>query len=275
MALSDYLLALGSVVNDGTGDSLRDGGLKLNALLGETFNPKHPKFGAVGDGVADDGPAWNLTRADIPTNGGVMLITPGSYLLTTAFTFASATNVLVIILSGVVLAGEALPTASGTNSIIDLRSGLVSLLSGVLSFGDGSGVSLKRTANQLRTGGDFFVTGDMVLGGELHFPIRNTTIASSPGNNIAEGVGGLHRIDTSTGANYVITGFSASAGGRLMMVINISAFNLTLNNQDAGSSAANRMLLPNAGNLVLGPDEGVSLIYDATTARWRAVGTAV
>lgn len=91
---------------------------------GAVFNVKHPDFGAKGDGVADDGIAWNLTRAAVPTNGGVVLVPPGDYLLTTAFTFSTQTNVLLWLFPGVVLTGSALPTPTGTNAVLDWRSGI-------------------------------------------------------------------------------------------------------------------------------------------------------
>ena len=92
---------------------------------GEVFNVRHPSYGAVGDGVADDGPAWNLARAAVNAAGGIVLVPQGAYLLTTAFTFAAATNVLLVLQPGVVLTGSALPAPTGTNAILDLRSGTV------------------------------------------------------------------------------------------------------------------------------------------------------
>lgn len=79
-------------------------------------------WGAVGDGVADDGPAWNAARAALPSSGGIVFVPPGSYNLVTAFTFGGQTNVLVLIAAGVTLLGSALPAATGTNAILNLTS---------------------------------------------------------------------------------------------------------------------------------------------------------
>lgn len=81
--------------------------------------------GAVGDGVTDDGVAWNNARASLPAGGGMVFVPPGSYALTTAFTFGGQSNVLVWISAGVTLSGQALPVATGTNMLIDLRSGIL------------------------------------------------------------------------------------------------------------------------------------------------------
>lgn len=91
---------------------------------GAVYNVRHPDFGGIGDGVADDGLAFNKTRAGVPSDGGVVLVPPGSYLLTTAFTFAAQTGVQLLLLPGVVLTGSALPIPTGTNSILDWRSGI-------------------------------------------------------------------------------------------------------------------------------------------------------
>ena len=54
-------------------------------------------------------------------------------------------------------------------------------------------------------------------------------------------------------------------------LLNVSANNVTLNHQDAGSVAANRIISPTGANYVLGPDESCEIWYDATTARWRSI----
>jgi hypothetical protein len=84
---------------------------------------RHPdfNFGAKGDGVNDDGIAWNLALAHLPTEGGTVFVPPGDYLLTTAFSFGAKDNVMLWIMPGVVLTGEALPAATGNNFIQDWR----------------------------------------------------------------------------------------------------------------------------------------------------------
>ena len=129
---------------------------------GAIYNVKHPDFGAEGDGVADDGPSWNLTRAAVPANGGVVFVPPGSYLLTTAFTFSSQNNVLLWIMPGVVLTGSALPVASGANAILDWRSEVFNIsgplrLSTVITSSDDATPSVL-TGNILKIGGSTTIT---------------------------------------------------------------------------------------------------------------------
>lgn len=102
---------------------------------GEVFNVRHPSYGAVGDGVADDGPAWNLARAAVNAAGGIVIVPQGAYLLTTAFTFAAQDDVLLWLLPGVVLTGSALPAATGDNAILDWRNGIWDYSSDLIAAG--------------------------------------------------------------------------------------------------------------------------------------------
>ena len=68
-----------------------------------------------------------------------------------------------------------------------------------------------------------------------------------------------------------ITGLLAPAsGGRVIAFININAATaIDLNNEDAGSAAANRFAL--GANVSLSAGQGVILWYDFTSSRWRLV----
>jgi hypothetical protein len=65
-----------------------------------------------------------------------------------------------------------------------------------------------------------------------------------------------------------ITGLGAGADGRILSIINIGTTNkLVLKNQDTGSTAANRLLLP--ADVSLDPNSQIVLRYDGTDSRWR------
>ena len=72
-----------------------------------------------------------------------------------------------------------------------------------------------------------------------------------------------------------VTGFSAGqVDGRLLTLRNVSAsgVTITLKHDNALSTAANRMLLPGAADLLLPLFESVTLIYDAAVPRWAKFG---
>jgi len=98
------------------------------------------------------------------------------------------------------------------------------------------------------------------------------TIGSSQNNYNPTGFGnaGLLRIAASTAVN--VTGLAAGATGRLVQVHNVGSFNITLTDSDTNSTAANRFSLRGAASFILTPNKTISLQYDATSARWRAIG---
>jgi hypothetical protein len=66
-----------------------------------------------------------------------------------------------------------------------------------------------------------------------------------------------------------ITGIAGGADGRQLLLVNIGAFNITLQNQDVASAAANRFL--GIADLVLAPSAMVLIVYDSSESRWRIV----
>jgi len=82
---------------------------------------------------------------------------------------------------------------------------------------------------------------------------------------------------TLTGGDHSLTGIAngagpEGAGGRFLLVLNVSAGSekLLLQHEDAGSVAANQMLLPYS-SIAIGPNSAVQLWYDLAALRWRLV----
>lgn len=139
------LINIGTIANDGTGDPIRTAFQKLNRNAPGWLSVL--SYGAIGNGVADDGPAWNTARAAVPSTGGAVYVPPGSYNLATAFTFGSQSNVQLILAAGVVLTGLALPLPAGTsNTIVDWRATGVATGHTALSLPD-NGCSLSVGVN--------------------------------------------------------------------------------------------------------------------------------
>jgi hypothetical protein len=69
-----------------------------------------------------------------------------------------------------------------------------------------------------------------------------------------------------------ITGFANGSDGKLLRLINASSSKVTINDQDAGSTAANRITTGVGAALVLLPGGALNLIYDTTASLWRVVG---
>ena len=74
-----------------------------------------------------------------------------------------------------------------------------------------------------------------------------------------------------TDASRNITGLQGGADGRIVSIVNVGSFDIVLTDEDALSLAANRFAL--TGNLTLRADQGVILVYDSTSSRWRVAGS--
>jgi len=77
---------------------------------------------------------------------------------------------------------------------------------------------------------------------------------------------------TSVSGNITITGFiAAGQDGVEHTLINVdSVDNITIPNQSASSSAINRVITSTGSDIVLAPNQGVDMVYDSTSQRWRA-----
>ena len=85
--------------------------------------------------------------------------------------------------------------------------------------------------------------------------------------NLLEGV--YHRFTTD--ASRTITGFANASSG-LKVVLNAGTQDLVLANDSASSDAQNRILTHTGANLTLNTKEGVVVVYDRVSTRWRTVG---
>jgi hypothetical protein len=75
-----------------------------------------------------------------------------------------------------------------------------------------------------------------------------------------------------TGADRIVTGLQGGADGRIIIIHNVGAtYDISLLNEDTGSSAANRFSFGGYG-ITLAPGASILLQYDNTATRWRAMG---
>ncbi len=84
------------------------------------------------------------------------------------------------------------------------------------------------------------------------------------------GVSAVSLLRVSSDAARAITGLGATGQGRFMILANVGTYPITLVDQSAGSTAANRLDLGGA-NRVLLPTQCIELVYDAGSSRWRCM----
>lgn len=76
---------------------------------------------------------------------------------------------------------------------------------------------------------------------------------------------------TATGGAQDVTGFANVKAGRGITFLNVGANNLVLRNQNAGSTAENRIITGTGASVTIQPDRSAFLVYDGTTVRWRLI----
>lgn len=105
----------------------------------------------------------------------------------------------------------------------------------------------------------------------LYWCYTTITLSSYGTNNLslASSKKIVYRFTTSADAE--ITGVVAGAGGHLVLFVNCSAYTISLRDESASSTAANRFSLPGGTDLDLGPDAVALLWYDKTDLRWKVL----
>jgi len=98
------------------------------------------------------------------------------------------------------------------------------------------------------------------------------SIGSSPQNDFDPGPGDAFRLTSSIDVN--ISGIVSGDDGQRITLVNIGSNTITLENQGAGSAAANRIIADTGANQDLTVNESVELRYDDTTARWRILASS-
>lgn len=69
-----------------------------------------------------------------------------------------------------------------------------------------------------------------------------------------------------------ITAPTADTAGHVLIIHNTGSFNIVLKNEDANSTATNRLAL--AADVTITPNQSHTLVYDATSTRWRSLVTS-
>jgi hypothetical protein len=154
---------------------------------------------------------------------------------------------------------------SGSRIVIPATSGSVTMTLGSATVG----------GNGSRFAGSSTMTGvfQNIGAGSLAMGVVSATLTADQNDYAPTGIATCGMLLLSpSGASRVISGISsdltysgwAKTGRHLTVVNNAAALDLTLSHLGAGSSAGNRFNLPHGQNLVLGPGEGATFIYNGT-----------
>jgi hypothetical protein len=71
----------------------------------------------------------------------------------------------------------------------------------------------------------------------------------------------------------VLQGIDATGKAKILTIHNSSTANITINNEDASASAANRIVLPGSTSIGLSPGQAIILFYSLTDSRWKIMSS--
>lgn len=202
--------------------------------------------------ISDETGSGALVFATSPVFVTPNLGTPSAGILTNATGLPVATGI-----SGL---GAGVATALATPSSANVAAAVTDETgSGALVFGTAPTISAPVITGSADAQQAIAFSGD----------ISPTQITSNSNDYAPTGFSTATTLRISTDASRNITGLAGGSDGKIIIIHNVGSFEAVLKNQDAASTAGNRFLF--GGDITLAADTSVTLRYDATSSRWRAI----
>lgn len=111
---------------------------------------------------------------------------------------------------------------------------------------------------------------DCDVDGDLATRAANLALATGNNDNIAIGARSFIRITGPAGA-FAVRGIASGFDGKRLVLYNTTTQNMTINHEDAGSTAANRIRTMTGAAVATVGEGAAELIYDATLSRWLLI----
>lgn len=155
------------------------------------------------------------------------------------------------------------PSTSGTNyTEFKARAQTANL---TYTFPDSSGRQFDVLTND--GSGNLYWTNNIITGSLYLGSTTSTTLAADANDLPLDANYTLHRM-SANGNGVDITGLANGVDGRVVILVNVGGYGMTLLYEDVNSVAANR-LIGSGGNFSFGVNKAVSLVYDGVSSRWR------
>lgn len=124
---------------------------------------------------------------------------------------------------------------------------------------------------------DIPVLGDVFFGIHMTGSANSVTASTSTPTSLTSNQNnytlptGADIVRISSSATYTITGIVAVTG-TVVMLTNVGSFDVRLAHESASSTAANRITTATGLDVVIAPNDSLTIVYDAVSARWRTAG---
>lgn len=126
--------------------------------------------------------------------------------------------------------------------------------------------------NDSRTG----INSTSITGDILNLPVQEYTAVNGTNNNVGFPAATFVRVSGPSAA-FTITGVASAAyngaAGRLLYIFNSTSQNMTIANESASSSAANRIITGSGADIVTTGTGTIQMIYSPPDSRWVVIAT--
>lgn len=107
--------------------------------------------------------------------------------------------------------------------------------------------------------------------GQVTFTVGSGTVVGGNNNNLSVPANcSVVRITAPT-SNFSITGIQGGVDGRMIVLYNLTTFNMSLSNENNSSTAENRIRTMTSNTIGTSSEGSVTLIYDGISQRWIVI----
>lgn len=178
---------------------------------------------------------------------------------------ASGSGAPALVTGGAALAAG----ANGGDVIIDGGPGIPGGVNGTVRLGQNAGAGISDAVEMGRASAPLVPTRVI---GRQEYPRQAMALAAGANNNVDTTTSsGTYYEITGPAAAFSVTGFTGGTNGRLMIVVNTTAQDMTLANESAGSVAANRIQTQTGADVVLAGNASGIFIYSTSASRWKLI----
>ncbi len=242
------------------------------------FSASLPRIGVMGNAESTTmqiGGYFSLraTSAAIPTFTSAALIADNDNETSPIFLARDNGTAVFTIADGGAVAvgidGSASTPAVTLGATADPDTGWLHPAANTQAWSVGGSEGMRLTTTGLGIGGTPAAKAD--VNGDLATRAASPAALAATENDYAGAAGFSFARLSGAGGGSTVTGIAGGVDGRFLVVVNISANTITINHQDLGSAAANRVITSTGVAVILTADDAAFFMYDATTSRWRQI----
>ena len=243
-----------SVLSGTTGALTLDSGSTGAINLGTSANAK-----TITIGNTTGATAVNINSG----SGGVVL--NGNTTISGSNTLTTGTGLTTINSTAINLAGN--------STVLDLSGSGVLGLNTVTNRAITTGSGTFTAGGSLTVNGTTTASGNLIASGYIATQKSPDYVTTGTQNNVNLGPSSLVRYAGS--ADSTFTGISGGTDGRIIHLMNASAYTVTITNQDASSTDENRVITPTGASIVIKPTTTAMMQYDSGASRWRILAVTL